>query len=108
MRRARQQQRLTRPSRPASRSSRSSPAGIYSAEAFDAANTIIDELKILSSGKGGTKNITRAERSSTGLHRINFVGLTKTISFKANGNIAGSAVYVNEVQERAIVQLGLE
>jgi len=80
---------------------------IYSAEAFDATNTIIDELKILSSEKGGTMNITR-QNVVTGLHKIVYVGLTKTISFTSNGNIKGNAIYVNEVEHGNLVQLGLE
>jgi len=81
--------------------------GTYSAEAFDAANTIIDDMKIISAKHGGTKNITRAAVIAE-LDRIKFVGLTKTISFEVNGNIAGSAVYVNEVKNGVIDQLGLE
>ena len=71
--------------------------GIYSAEAFDAANTIIQELKILASHKGGTKNITR-QNVVNGLHHILYHGLTKTIKFKSNGNISGTDIYVNQVQ----------
>jgi len=83
------------------------PVGIYSAEAFDAANTIIDELKILASSKGGVMEITRANVVK-GLHSIVFKGLTKTISFKPNGNISGTDIYVNQVQHGSLVQLGLE
>jgi branched-chain amino acid transport system substrate-binding protein len=80
---------------------------VYSAESFDAANTIIDELKILASEKGGTMNITR-ENVVKGLHKISFIGLTKTISFKANGNIAATKIYLNVVQHGAFVQIGVE
>ncbi len=80
---------------------------IYSAEAFDATNTIIDEMKILSSGKTGTMAITRAAIVA-GLHKITYVGLTKTISFASDGNIKGKAIYVNQVQNGNLVQLGLE
>jgi branched-chain amino acid transport system substrate-binding protein len=83
------------------------PVGIYSAEAYDAANTIIDELKILASGKSGTMAITRANIVK-GLHSIVFKGLTKTISFKPNGNISGTDIYVNQVQHGKLVQIGLE
>ena len=83
------------------------PVGIYSAEAYDAANTIIDELKILASGKSGTMAITRANIVK-GLHSIVFKGLTKTISFKPNGNILGTDIYVNQVQHGKLVQIGLE
>jgi branched-chain amino acid transport system substrate-binding protein len=80
---------------------------IYSAEAFDAANTVIDELKILSSGKTGTMAITR-KAVVAGLHKISYVGLTKTISFTSNGNIKGDAIYANQVQHGSLVQIGLE
>jgi hypothetical protein len=43
-----------------------------------------------------------------GLHKITYVGLTKTISFTSNGNIKGNAIYVNQVQHGTLVQLGLE
>jgi branched-chain amino acid transport system substrate-binding protein len=82
------------------------PVGTYSGEAFDATNTIIDELKILSSGKGGTKAITRINVVN-GLHKIVYHGLTKTVSFAPDGNIAGSDIYVNEVENGKLVQLGL-
>jgi branched-chain amino acid transport system substrate-binding protein len=80
---------------------------IYSAEAFDAANTFIAELKILSSGKDGTMAITR-KNVENGLHKIKYVGITKTIVFKQDGNIAGTAIYVNEFEHGTLVQLGLE
>jgi branched-chain amino acid transport system substrate-binding protein len=80
---------------------------IYSAEAFDAANTIIDELKILSSKKGGTMNITR-ENVVKGLHKIVYKGITKVVKFEPDGNISGSAMYVYEVLHGTLVQLGLE
>ena len=83
------------------------PVGIYSAEAYDAANTIIDEMKILSSGKTGTMAITRANIVK-GLHKIVYKGLTKTVSFQANGNISGTDIYVNQVQHGNLVQIGLE
>ena len=83
------------------------PVGIYSAEAFDAANTIIYELKILSSHKGGVKNITR-QNVVNGLHKILYHGLTKTIKFKSDGNISGTDIYVNQVKAGKLVQLGLE
>ena len=34
------------------------------------------------------------------------MGLTKTISFKSNGNINGADIYVNQVQNGKLVQLG--
>lgn len=82
------------------------PPAIYSAESYDATNTIIDELKILASSPKGTAAITRAAVVN-GLHKISFVGLTKTVSFEPNGNIAGNYIYVNQVQNGKFVQLGL-
>jgi branched-chain amino acid transport system substrate-binding protein len=82
------------------------PVAIYSATSFDATNTIIDELKILSSEKGGTMNITR-ENVVKGLHKISFVGITNTIAFEANGDFAGNTIYMNRVLHGAFVQLGL-
>jgi hypothetical protein len=43
-----------------------------------------------------------------GLHSIVFHGITKVISFKPNGNISGTDIYVNQVQHGTLVQLGLE
>jgi branched-chain amino acid transport system substrate-binding protein len=83
------------------------PPAIYSGESFDAANVIIDEMKILSSGSGGVANITRANIVK-GLHKIKFAGITKTISFEPDGEVAGTAMYVNQVQNGKFVQLGFE
>jgi len=80
---------------------------VYSAESYDATNVIIDELKILAAEKGGTKNITRSN-VVTGLHKIKYVGITKTISFKAHGNINGDDIYVNQIRSGKLVQIGLE
>ena len=79
---------------------------IYSAEAYDAANTIIFVMKEIAA-HAGTAAITR-QNIVTALHQITFKGITKTISFEHNGNIAGKAIYVNQVQKGAFVQLGLE
>jgi len=80
--------------------------GTYSGEAYDATNTIIQSMKNVIA-KQGLKGLTRAN-IVTALHAVKYVGLTKTIQFFANGNIAGTAVYVNRVQGGKIVQLGLE
>jgi branched-chain amino acid transport system substrate-binding protein len=82
------------------------PAGTYSGEAFDATNTIIAELQILSKTSRGVKSITRINVVN-GLHKIVYHGLTKTVSFEPDGNIAGSDIYVNQVQNGQLVQLGL-
>jgi len=62
-------------------------------------------LKILA--KHGVGNITRHHVVS-GLHTITYVGLTKTIHFKSDGNISGTAIYVNKIENGKLVQLGLE
>ena len=82
------------------------PVGIYSGEAFDAANTVIAELQIIARGKGGVASITRINVAN-GLHKIVYHGLTKVISFQPDGNIAGTAIYVNQVINGKVVQLGL-
>ena len=74
--------------------------GTYSAEAYDATNTIIDVMKSL-----GT-NITRAAIVN-GLHKVTYKGLTKTVHFEANGNIAGTAVYIYKVTNGKIGVVGL-
>jgi len=82
------------------------PVGTYSGEAFDAANTIIAEMQILAKSSRGTKSITRINVVN-GLHKIVYHGLTKTVSFEPDGNIAGDFIYVNQVQSGQLVQLGL-
>ena len=72
---------------------------IYSAEAYDAANTIIFAMKEIAA-QAGVAAVTR-QNIVTALHKITFKGITKTISFEANGNIAGTAMYINQVQKGA-------
>jgi branched-chain amino acid transport system substrate-binding protein len=81
------------------------PVGIYSAEAYDATNSIIAVMKGIA-GYGGVALETR-QNIVTGLHKLVFKGLTKTVSFQANGNISGQAIFINQVQHGALVQLGL-
>jgi branched-chain amino acid transport system substrate-binding protein len=73
--------------------------GTYSAEAYDATNTIISVMK----------GITKISRSAIvkGLHKVSYQGLTKTVKFTSNGDIKGSSVYMYEVKKGVIVQLGL-
>jgi branched-chain amino acid transport system substrate-binding protein len=80
--------------------------GTYSAESYDAANAIILALKNIAT-RHGVGAITRANVVNA-LHSVVWVGLTKTVKFQANGNIAGTTVYVNQVQGNKIVQLGKE
>lgn len=75
--------------------------GTYSAEAYDATNTIIDVMKNL-----GPSKISRGAIVSK-LHTVTYKGLTKTVHFEPNGNIAGTAVYVYKVVNGNIVVQGL-
>ena len=82
------------------------PPAIYSSQGYDAANVIIDAMTLIAE-HAGTAQITR-ENVVTALHQLTFVGITKIIKFDSNGNISGSAIYVNQVQHGQFVQLGLE
>lgn len=75
--------------------------GTYSAESYDATNTIIDVMKQLGPSKISRANIVKA------LHGVTYKGLTKTIHFATNGNIAGTAVYIYQVRSGKIVEKGL-
>ncbi len=72
----------------------------YAPESYDATNVIIKAMTSL-------KKITRAAVVKA-LRTIVMKGITKVIRFQKNGNIAGSAIYVNQVKNGKIVQLGLE
>ncbi len=72
----------------------------YAAEAYDATNAVINAMKTL-------KHVTRSGIVSA-LHKLTYKGLTKVVKFQSNGNIAGSAIFVNKVTSGSIVQLGLE
>jgi branched-chain amino acid transport system substrate-binding protein len=78
--------------------------GTYSPESYDAANTLIQAMV---NTLKAHKPLTRANIVAQ-LHKITFNGLTKKIHFLADGNIAGSAIYANQVENGVIVQLGLE
>lgn len=77
--------------------------GTYSAESYDATNTIITVMKQLASSN---QPITRSSIVS-GLASVDYTGLTKTVQFQPNGNISGTAVYINKVESGSITQLGL-
>ena len=77
------------------------PVGTYSAESYDATNVIISVMKKL-----GVKGISRANIVNA-LHHVTYKGLTKVVKFQANGNIAGTAVYIYHVVNGKIVELGL-
>ncbi|HUV57665.1 MAG TPA: branched-chain amino acid ABC transporter substrate-binding protein [Acidimicrobiales bacterium] len=72
----------------------------YAPEAYDATNAIINAMKHM-------KKVTRVAIVNA-LHKLTYKGMTKVIKFQKNGNIAGSAIYVNQVKNGKIVQLGLE
>lgn len=74
-------------------------AGIYSGEAYDATNAIISVMKSIGA------NVTKAKVVS-GLHSVNYKGLTKTVAFQADGNISGTAVYIYKAEGAHFVQLG--
>ena len=75
------------------------PPGTYSGESYDATNTIISVMKSLGA------HVTRAAVVKA-LHKVTYQGLTKTVHFLANGNIAGNAVYIYKVKGGAITELG--
>lgn len=78
--------------------------GTYSPESYDATNTLIQAMvNTLKAHKPLTRSNIVAQ-----LHKITYNGLTKKIHFLADGNIAGNAIYVNQVKGGKIVQLGLE
>jgi branched-chain amino acid transport system substrate-binding protein len=78
----------------------SASTATYAPEAYDATKVIIAAMKAV-------KKITRAAVVAE-LHKISYKGITKTVKFQKNGNIAGSAIYVNQVKNGKVVQLGLE
>ncbi|MDA8291969.1 MAG: branched-chain amino acid ABC transporter substrate-binding protein [Actinomycetota bacterium] len=75
------------------------PVGTYSAEAYDATNTIIKAMEKIGA---------HVKRSALvkGLHKVVYAGLTKTVHFQPDGNIAGSTVYIYQVKNGSIVELG--
>lgn len=74
-------------------------AGTYSAEAFDAANTIIAAMKSIS----GT--IDRAGVVSA-LKTIDYQGITKQEKFQPNGELSSTTVYLYQVKNGTITYLG--
>jgi len=70
--------------------------GTYSGEAYDATNTIISVMKSIAAASGAS-SITRAAVVA-GLKTVTYTGLTKTIKFESNGDIAGTAEYVYKVE----------
>jgi branched-chain amino acid transport system substrate-binding protein len=82
----------------------SATTATYAPESYDATNTIIAAMTTLLKQH---KKINRPNVVAE-LHKITFKGITKTIHFQSDGNIAGSAIYVTQVKNGKLVQLGLE
>ncbi len=76
--------------------------GEYSPESFDSTNVIIDTMLTLY--KAG-KPITRSN-IVTELHKISYVGITKTVKFKTNGNIYGATIFIYQVKSGKIAEIG--
>ena len=74
-----------------------SPPEIYSAEAYDAANAVLQAIK---------SGATTPTAINTYLSTINYTGITKTIKFQPNGNVYGGTIYVYKVENGALVQTG--
>lgn len=70
---------------------------IYSAEAYDATNFVLAAIKAGSTTPSAINDYLAAN---------SFTGITKTIKFQADGNIAGGAVYMYKVDNGAISQIG--
>jgi branched-chain amino acid transport system substrate-binding protein len=75
----------------------------YAPESYDATNAIIHAM--LNAWKH--HKVTRSGVVAS-LHKLSYKGMTKLIKFQSDGNIAGAAIYVNQVKSGSIVQLGLE
>lgn len=74
--------------------------GSYSAEAYDAANAVIDVLRTL--GPGG---IDRG-RVLAGVRRVDHAGVTKRIRFQTGGDPVESPIFVYQVRSQRIVLSG--
>jgi branched-chain amino acid transport system substrate-binding protein len=70
---------------------------IYSAEAYDATNFVLAAIK-----SGATTPVA----INNYLADNSWPGITKTLKFLPNGNIAGGTVYVYKVESGKIVQIG--
>jgi branched-chain amino acid transport system substrate-binding protein len=70
---------------------------IYSAEAYDATNAVLQAIK---------SGATTALAINNYLATIDYTGITKTIKFQSDGNIVGSTIYIYQVKNGQIVQIG--
>ncbi|HET9076384.1 MAG TPA: branched-chain amino acid ABC transporter substrate-binding protein [Acidimicrobiales bacterium] len=73
------------------------PPQIYSAEAYDATNFMLAAIK------GGN---TTPSAINKYLGDSSWKGVTKTVKFQSNGNIAGGTIFVYKVESGKIVQIG--
>jgi branched-chain amino acid transport system substrate-binding protein len=73
------------------------PPEIYSGEAYDATNFVLAAIK---SGATTPSAINNYLASSS------YTGVTKTIKFLPNGNVSGGTIYVFQVKNGQIVQIG--
>lgn len=70
---------------------------IYSAESYDATNAVLAAIK---------SGATTAVAINNYLANNSYVGITKTIKFLPNGNVAGGTIYVYKVESGNIKQIG--
>jgi len=73
--------------------------GTYSGEAYDATNSIISILKTLGD------HPTRAALVAA-YKNVDYQGLTKLVSYQANGEIKGDSVYIYQVKSGVVTELG--
>jgi branched-chain amino acid transport system substrate-binding protein len=70
---------------------------IYSGEAFDATNFILTAIK---------SGATTSSAINSYLAGNSYNGVTKTIKFQTDGNVSGGTIYVYQVKNGQIVQIG--
>ena len=73
------------------------PPAIYSAEAYDATNFVLAAIKA-----GNTTPVAINKYLATN----SWQGVTKTVKFLPNGNVAGGTIFVYKVENGKIVQIG--
>jgi branched-chain amino acid transport system substrate-binding protein len=73
------------------------PPAIYSAEAYDATNFVLAAIK---------SGATTGTAINNYLAANSWTGITKTVKFLPNGNISGGTIYVYQVKNGKIVQIG--
>lgn len=70
---------------------------IYSAEAYDATNFVLAAIK---------SGATTGTAINDYLAGNSWTGVTKTVKFLANGNVAGGTIYMYQVKNQKVVQIG--